>query len=638
MLGKFEAESRKKWKQSSRPIPFFLSSLLGDLKTGKIQLPDFQRGWVWDDERIRGVLASVSRSFPIGALMVLETGGETRFHPRPVEGVDLPKGIEPELLVLDGQQRLTSLFQATTYGHVVATMNVRKQSIKRWFYFDMARSLASAEDREDAIVGVPESRIVRTITDVKLDLSSREKEYENLHFPCEKLFDVFDWQAGYLQYWKFDPAKTALFMRFQAEVLQRFQSYQIPVIKLKRVVQKEAVCHVFEKVNTGGVVLNAFELLTATYAAENFRLRDDWYGSVERKVAGAQPAMAVKKVLRGVQNTDFLQAITLINTYRRRQADAQAGKPNDEITGVSCKRSAVLALRCADYQLLRDHVLTGFLRAAKFLTLEHIFLDRDLPYQTQLVPLAAILAELGDNWAELGTKKKVRQWYWSGVLGELYGGAVESRHARDLPEVLSWITKSAALPTTVRDANFNPDRLLTLRTRNSAAYKGIYALLIQDGSREFLTGEPISLHTYEEEKIDIHHIFPQKWCRDNKIDQKRMDCIVNKAAISARTNRIIGGVAPSKYLRSLERRGEIDTAKMDELLSTHLISASTLRADNFDAFFEARRLELLNLIGGAMDKSPVASAEVSEPTGEPIEDEDDTGDDADSIEGKSIAA
>jgi uncharacterized protein with ParB-like and HNH nuclease domain len=69
--------------------PVFLSSLLGDLKTGKIQLPDFQRGWVWEDERIRGVLASVSRSFPIGALMVLETGGETRFHPRPVEGVEL---------------------------------------------------------------------------------------------------------------------------------------------------------------------------------------------------------------------------------------------------------------------------------------------------------------------------------------------------------------------------------------------------------------------------------------------------------------------------------------------------------------------------------------------------------------------
>ena len=64
--------------------PIFLSSLLGDIKTGKIQLPDFQRGWVWEDERIRGILASVSRSFPIGALMTLETGGDAKFHPRPV--------------------------------------------------------------------------------------------------------------------------------------------------------------------------------------------------------------------------------------------------------------------------------------------------------------------------------------------------------------------------------------------------------------------------------------------------------------------------------------------------------------------------------------------------------------------------
>jgi hypothetical protein len=612
--------------------PVFLSSLLGDLKTGKIQLPDFQRGWVWDDERIRGVLASVSRSFPIGALMVLETGGETQFHPRPVEGVDFPKEVEPELLVLDGQQRLTSLFQATTYGRVVATMNVRKQPIKRWFYFDMVRSLASAEDREDAIIGVPETRVVRILTDVKLDLSSREKEFEKLHFPCEKLFDTFDWQNGYLQYWKFDPAKTELFMHFQTEVLQRFQSYQIPVIKLKKAVEKEAVCHVFEKVNTGGVVLNAFELLTAIYAAENFRLRDDWYGSVERKVAGAHSAMVVKKVLRGVQNTDFLQAITLINTYRRRQEDVQAKKPNDQITGVSCKRSAVLALRRTDYQLLRDHVLTGFLRAAKFLTLEHIFLDRDLPYQTQLVPLAAILAELGEKWEEIGIKKKVRQWYWSGVLGELYGGAVESRHARDLPEVLGWIREGLPLPTTVRDSNFNPDRLLTLRTRNSAAYKGIYALLIQSGGREFLTDEPISLHTYEEEKIDIHHIFPQKWCKDNEIERKRMDCIVNKAAISSRTNRIIGGVAPSKYLKSLDKRGGIGASKMDQILATHLIAAEALRADNFEAFFEARRHGLLDLIGEAMGKSPVAAADPSEPTGEPIDDEDDTDDDAETIE------
>jgi len=136
--------------------------------------------------------------------------------------------------------------------------------------------------------------------------------------------------------------------------------------------------------------------------------------------------------------------------------------------------------------------------------------------------------------------------------------------------VLGWIREGAPLPTTVRDSNFNPDRLLTLRTRNSAAYKGIYALLIQNGGREFLTDEPISLNNVRgrEDRHPPH---------------------ISKAAISSRTNRIIGGVAPSKYLRSLEKRGEICTSKMDHILVTHLIVAGTLRADNFEAFFEARR-------------------------------------------------
>ena len=64
-----------------------LRKLLDEIVEGKIQLPDFQRGWVWDDEHIRSLLVSVARSFPIGAVMLLETGGETRFQVRPVESV-----------------------------------------------------------------------------------------------------------------------------------------------------------------------------------------------------------------------------------------------------------------------------------------------------------------------------------------------------------------------------------------------------------------------------------------------------------------------------------------------------------------------------------------------------------------------
>src|SRR5438094_7531988 len=90
-----------------------LQDLLRTIREGRTQLPDFQRGWVWDDDHIRSLLASVSLGYPIGAVMMLQTGNpEVKFRPRPVEGVVLAQPTEPERLVLDGQQRLTSLYQA----------------------------------------------------------------------------------------------------------------------------------------------------------------------------------------------------------------------------------------------------------------------------------------------------------------------------------------------------------------------------------------------------------------------------------------------------------------------------------------------------------------------------------------------
>jgi hypothetical protein len=141
-----------------------LSDLLATIRTGKTQLPDFQRGWVWDDEHIiRSLLASISRSFPVGAVMMLQTGNpNVRLKPRAVEGAVLPSGAEPERLILDGQQRLTSLYQALCAGQAVATKDVRGNPIKRWYYLHIPTALDKNADREDAIRAIPEDRITRT--------------------------------------------------------------------------------------------------------------------------------------------------------------------------------------------------------------------------------------------------------------------------------------------------------------------------------------------------------------------------------------------------------------------------------------------------------------------------------------------
>ncbi|MHB1240895.1 MAG: DUF262 domain-containing protein, partial [Gammaproteobacteria bacterium] len=104
-----------------------LNDLLREIREGKIQLPDFQRGWVWDDDHIRDLLVSIARSFPIGAVMMLEAGGEVRFETRPVEGLEgqIPKDKKPEKLILDGQQRLTTLTQALALEAPVSTTTAK---------------------------------------------------------------------------------------------------------------------------------------------------------------------------------------------------------------------------------------------------------------------------------------------------------------------------------------------------------------------------------------------------------------------------------------------------------------------------------------------------------------------------------
>jgi len=187
--------------------PLYLHRLLEHCQTGELQLPDFQRSWVWDEDRIRSLIASVSRAFPIGALMTLDSGGPVNFKPRPVEGApDDAKHTTPMSLLLDGQQRMTSLFQVALRNKVVETITPKKKKVKRWFYIDIRKALDLTCDREEAIVGVPEDRVIRGDfgRTIILDLSSAQNEFAALMYPLSKIFVWDRWQDGFDRYWRGD--------------------------------------------------------------------------------------------------------------------------------------------------------------------------------------------------------------------------------------------------------------------------------------------------------------------------------------------------------------------------------------------------------------------------------------------------
>ena len=577
---------------------YSLQEYLGRTTTGEIQLPDFQRGYKWDEERVRQILITVLRGPPMGVVMLLETGNDqVRFKPRPVEGSNISEGVEPRFLLLDGQQRLTSLTQALTGGGVVHTKDVRGKLLDRRYFVNIEKAVNYPDDIEDAVIAVPADGVIRENfnRDIKLDLSSTEKQYEHGYLPLSLIYT-----DGWFD-WIFNCPNSDVAKQFHKKFIKPALSYQIPAIELDKETEKAAVATVFEKVNIGGLPLNVFELLTAVFAGDteyyaetgkDFRLNDDWQET--KKLWSSYP------VLNRVENTDFLQAVTMLASRKRQQNNPDSARK----IAVTAKREDVLKLTLQDYLEWRDELREAFIWASAFLADLHIFTARDIPYPKQLVPLAAIRVVLGSDADLYNVRARLVRWYWSGVFGELYGGAIETRFVRDLEAVPIWCrSEDAPTPRTVSDANFVESRLHSLRTRNSAAYKGVMATLMGNKARDWMEAKEFGAYQYKEMNVDIHHIFPDAWCKKNDIDPERRESIVNKTMLSAKTNRVIGGSAPSSYLQKVESRANISSEALDQILGQHLVDPGALRSDDFDEFFEARRQALCELIETALGKS-----------------------------------
>ncbi len=221
-----------------------LLDILKDIKTGGIQLPDFQRDWVWDDAHVRRVLASISLAYPIGAVMLLQQGNNhLSFKPRLLDGVTLQRPPSPNLLILDGQQRLTTLFMVLLSEQpvLIKDSNSNKRS-RKWYYLDIKKALDPNTERSEAIIALSESKQLRTFGGELIDVSTPDKEYAAGLFPLSKVFGFLQWRSNYSKYCQYDASSLELLNALELEVIKKFEHYQMPVIQLRESLPKEAVC------------------------------------------------------------------------------------------------------------------------------------------------------------------------------------------------------------------------------------------------------------------------------------------------------------------------------------------------------------------------------------------------------------
>ena len=569
-----------------------LHDLFARIDRGDLQLPDFQRGYKWNLDAIRELIVTVLRGYPVGALMALETRHvPIRFRPRPIDGApDLNDN--PGLLLLDGQQRLTSLYHTLKGEGFVKTVDSRSKPIKRRFFVDLNKVAESDILPDEAVFSVDKNGKVRSHFGPQIDfpLDNYEAYLKANVVPVSTLLS--DKVTDLL----LDMASTGNMQRqevkaFNNKVVKPLAGYQIPVIRLDRETAQAGVGSIFAHANSAGLQMDVFELLTAVFAAEDpeFDLKADWDRT--RVILGNHP------VFMELDRTDFLTAVALYVTAKKGHARGH--------------REDILRLTLDDYIPAAESVRKGIKSAAEFVTVRGMFTAEQIPFPKQLIPITVILALLADTpevFESQDAVDRMNRWFWSGVFGELYSShSLTTRIAHDCSEVTRWVRAGAdgddsvPEPATVQSATFNESRLFSVG-RDSPVHKAIYTLLMARGARDWRTGELFTEQSCVEMKTGFHTIFPGSWCEDNGVDRVLEESVLNLTPMARRTEVVRAGTSPARYLARLMGKSLMDQQEFNKVLASHLLDPELLQAGEPFKFFADRRERFVKMVEEAMGK------------------------------------
>ena len=556
---------------------------------------------------VRDLIISVANRYPAGSLLTMPNAGNT-FALRPFSGSGADLKTTPSLMILDGQQRLTSLYQALYSKQGIRDANGGIHFV----YLDVERLTAHDTDESqsesafsDCIFTVSVNRNNQRLRYKALrdfeDISTIDQEIEHGALPLYTVFnpdDLTAWRDRYIR----DRADRnydrhmELLQEWDSEVapwIKRIADYRFPVIELNRDMELHAICHIFEKVNSTGVPLTVFELCTAILWAQGLHLNDDWNETRER--LSRNQILRMQGPLEGAM---FLQVISLLASFTRKRES-----PESRIA-VNCRREDLLKLKSETVSEWWAVVESAYHDASKFMESQGIIAQRVLPYGTLLLPLAAIMGYLksqrghvqfGQAWP------KIEQWYWCSVFSQRYSSSVEATAAVDFEQVVTWV-EGGDEPDAVRQFSFSADRLQDYNNIRSAIYKGILCLIAKSGAKDFGGEGTLSINLYYDSQQDHHHIFPLNSFGQLGIQDSRSSSIVNKTLIGASANRSIGGRLPSAYVDTMKSR--LGEERTRAILRSHLISPEALMNNSWEDFFLSRREELKQLIhttcGGQM--------------------------------------
>jgi hypothetical protein len=541
---------RPQLRDDFQTVPRRLLQLLGELDSGQLALPDFQRSFVWAPDATRELIVSIIRSFPAGALLFLQGGGAA-FKARAAEQAP-PLSLAPNTLVLDGQQRLTSLYQAL---HGVGASR---------FFLDMGALLAGADVNESLRVFAAERAAW---------LEEVEAQANALMMPLSEVLNggAGRWRDKVVELRQDDDTSHTreLLRGLEEAYVDPLIRYAFPVTILPADTELEAVCTIFETLNRTGKPLTPFELISARAFVGGHSLRDYWSSALEE-----YPILSDYEI-----DPYYVLQVIALRRGRQCKRGTVLSLPADEI---AAEWPGAIADTAAAMALLRDEC--------------GVLAPKWLPYRPMLIPLAASWREIAtvSGPAQGAMRSKLKRWFWCAAFTGEYESSSATLAERDTPVLKAWLNGGLE-PPVVASFRWNPERWETVSSRQQGLYRATLALTLTSQPRDFHTGAPLTRELIEAHRVDDHHVFPRAYLAEVGLDGGT-DSVLNHCLIDRQTNVSIGKKVPSIYLNEIRK---MLGAELDRVLASHMLPAgadSPLSADDFDGFRSWRSDQLYDAL------------------------------------------
>ncbi len=568
-------------------------SLVEQALDGKICLPNFQRDFVWTREEVADLVRSIVRGYFIGSLLLLRCDANNPpFAPIFLRGAKpAHREPRPELLILDGQQRLSSLIYALT----APDLSLKDSSQRRWFFLNL--DVLLNEPDSDEIIFDRARRELR-------GLDSRDTQYEQRILPCTDLLTpqaFFRWCYGF-EDWSRNNAPD-LYEQYRSvwrdgwtSGTTAFQNFEAPLVELPRVDDSDnesigRVCAIFEKLNSTGVDLSVYDLLTARLYRSGIRLHDLW-----AEACKAHPLLRAWSKGKADEHKFGVLVLRTLALLR----------------GLDPKPRILIDLLPSNFEEDWRRAAAAIERALELIT--HVgpdgfgvFAEKWIPGFGLVPILAALRAEVEARKLGNQARNELRRWYWCNVFMERYSSAVESKSRKDYLEMTRHWLEGGPDPEVFSEATIwigAPGfRIRGSASYASAVYSGVFCLLANGNARDWRRAENIRL-----QELQDHHIFPQAFLKRHGVT-KRVDVntIANRTLISNETNGKIRDKAPADYLND---PAILPSSARADLLGPHFIDETALQlllaavepltndeaADLYARFVQAREAAIIQEI------------------------------------------